>query len=166
LVEEYIKQHSFLNDIFDGSVNSIRVITIKKNDDYVVLNAYLKTGRKITKGVDNFTKGGLSINIDLETGILKKGRTHFKYGDEEYKSHPDTGFRFYDKKLPFFTEVKKLALAAHKFFSMFNMVGWDIALTEKGPVIIEGNRTPSFFGFQVHEGLKSKLIDTVFYKKE
>jgi hypothetical protein len=165
LVEEYIKQHRFLNNIFDGSVNSIRILTMKKNDDFVVLNAYLKTGRKTTKGVDNFIKGGLSINIDMETGILKKGKTHFKQGAEEYKNHPDTGFKFYDKKLPFFTEVKKLALVAHKCFPMFNMVGWDISLTEKGPVIIEGNRTPSFFGFQVHEGFKSKLIETIYYKK-
>jgi len=102
----------------------------------------------------------------METGILKNGKTHFKHGEEEYKNHPDTGFKFYDKKLPFFTEVKKLALAAHKCFPMFNMIGWDIAITEKGPVIIEGNRTPGFTVFQIHEGFKSKLIDTVYYNKK
>jgi hypothetical protein len=166
LVEEYIKQHSFLNKIFDGSVNSIRILTIKKNDDFVILRTILRTGRKTTKGVDNFSKGGLSIDIDLETGILKKGKTHFKHGEDEYEHHPDTGFKFYGEKLPFYDELKKLALTAHKCFPMFNMVGWDIALTEKEPIIIEGNRTPGFFVFQIHEGFKPKLIDTIYYKNE
>jgi len=166
LVEEYIEQHSFLNKIFDGSVNSIRILTIKKDDDFVILKAILRTGRKTTKSVDNFSQGGLSINIDIETGILKKGKTHFKHGDIEYEKHPDTDFKFYQKKLPFYNELKKLAISAHKCFPMFNMVGWDIAITEKGPIIIEGNRTPGLFVFQIHEGFKPELINTVFYKKQ
>ena len=164
IAEGYIEQHSLLNKIFDGSVNSIRILTIKKNDDFVILKAILRTGRKTTNCVDNFSQGGLSINIDTQTGILKKGKIHFKYGEIEYESHPGTGFKFYQKKLPFYNEIKKLAISAHKCFPMLNMVGWDIAITEEGPVIIEGNRTSGLFVFQIHEGFKPELIDTVFYK--
>ena len=166
IVEDYIKQHSFLNKIFDGSVNSIRVLTIKKDDKFIILKIILRTGRKTTDCVDNFSQGGISIDIDLEKGTLKKGKTHFKYGDEEYEYHPDTGFKFFGEKLPFYNEVKKIAIDAHMCFPMFIIIGWDIAITEHGPIIIEGNRTPGFCVFQIHEGLKSKLLDTQFYKKD
>ena len=163
IVEEYIKQHSFLNNIFPGAVNSIRILTVKEKNNYKFLKSVLRTGRNTSKGVDNFSQGGLSIKIDTETGVLKHGKTHFKHGDLEHKTHPDTGFNFYNKKIPFYDEIKKLSISAHKHFPMFGIVGWDIAITKKGPVIIEGNRIPGLFVYQIHEGMKPYLIDTVYY---
>jgi D-alanine-D-alanine ligase-like ATP-grasp enzyme len=39
-------------------------------------------------------------------------------------------------------ETVALACRAHKSFAPRIIIGWDIAITEKGPVIIEGNSAP------------------------
>ncbi len=158
IAEDYIKQHTFINEIFSGSVNTIRILTLKKNQDFVIIKAILRMGRVSTQGKDNLSQGGISISIDMEKGVLGRGRQYYQYGDVEYEEHPDTKYRFYGKKLPYFNEIKDLALKAHKYFPMLSFIGWDIAITETGPIIVEGNSIPGLTGFQLHEPLKEKLF--------
>jgi glutathione synthase/RimK-type ligase-like ATP-grasp enzyme len=56
--------------------------------------------------------------------------------------HPMTGERIEGFQLPFWKESVELALRAHETLPTIALVGWDIALTAEGPVIIEGNSTP------------------------
>jgi hypothetical protein len=114
--------------------------------------------------LDNISQGGICIDIDMDSGMLRKGYTLYKYGHVEYESHPDTNFKFYGTKLPYFREVKELAVAAHKCFPMFALVGWDIAITENGPTIIEGNRVPDLDLYQIHRALKGELSPIISKK--
>jgi len=73
IVEDFIKQHDFLNEIFNGSVNTIRIITIKMNEDIIVISAILRVGTISTKKTTNlnyfFAKNHL---IYLSKNPLKK----------------------------------------------------------------------------------------------
>ncbi|MEO0361800.1 MAG: sugar-transfer associated ATP-grasp domain-containing protein, partial [Pseudomonadota bacterium] len=54
------------------------------------------------------------------------------------------GVRITGTKLPFWEEAKALALDAHdRGFREYNLVGWDVAITPDGPMLIEGNGQPS-----------------------
>jgi hypothetical protein len=44
--------------------------------------------------------------------------------------------------LPLWTDTKALAIAAHRAFADRVMIGWDIAITDDGPIIVEGNSSP------------------------
>ena len=44
--------------------------------------------------------------------------------------------------LPFWGETLALARQAHAAFPFCTVVGWDIAITASGPVVIEGNSNP------------------------
>jgi len=163
IVEEFVKQHHLINKIFSGSVNTVRIITLKKNNkEYVVVKAILRVGQKQDVFVDNNVQGGLTIGIDMSSGRLRKGYTFYEFGYNEYVSHPKTKYKFYGKTIPFFNEVQELAISAHKCIPMFTVVGWDIAITENGPVIIEGNRTPDVSSIQPHYPIKNQLTPTVF----
>ena len=145
IVEDFIKQHRFLSEIFDDSVNTLRILTLKNEEKPVVIKAVLKLGRYNTQNMDHFQNGGICVDIDMKSGILLKGKSSFKYfEDGEYISHPETGFKFYKKHLPYFEEAKKVAIKAHKLFPSLKIIGWDIAITEKGPCVVEGNRIPDF----------------------
>jgi glutathione synthase/RimK-type ligase-like ATP-grasp enzyme len=157
IVEECIEQHTLLNDIFNGSVNTLRVLTYKKNEEITIPSVILRVGRIPTQHVDNIAKGGICIDIDNDTGMLGKGYTFYDYGHHEYTSHPDTNHEFFGEKIPFFQEAKDLAVAAHRCFPGFVIVGWDIALTETGPVLIEGNRIPDLSLHQIFSPLREKL---------
>ena len=163
IVEDFVKQHHLINKIFSGSVNTVRIITLKKNNkEYVVVKAILRVGQYESAQVDNNAQGGLTIGIDMDSGKLGKGYTFYEFGYEEYITHPKTKYKFQGKAIPFFKEVKELAIFAHKSIPMFTVVAWDIAITENGPIIIEGNRTPDVSSIQPHYPIKKQLTPTVF----
>jgi hypothetical protein len=53
--------------------------------------------------------------------------------------HPDTGVALVDIQLKEYHEVLNLALEASRKFSFMGTIGWDIASTTEGTLIIEGN---------------------------
>ena len=88
-------------------------------------------------GVDNLHAGGMSIGIDLETGALQQGRTMADMW-QPYRSEWK-GIRFEGRTLPYWKETLELAQKAALVFPEMPCVGWDIAITDDGPVVIEGN---------------------------
>src|SRR6185369_12906584 len=56
--------------------------------------------------------------------------------------HPDTHAQITGTILPMWEAALSLALRAHRSFADRALVGWDIALTADGPVIVEGNGAP------------------------
>jgi hypothetical protein len=59
--------------------------------------------------------------------------------DAPMEAHPDTGRRVAGEMLPSWPEARDLALEAHRRFPTLGSVGWDVALTPDGPVLVEGN---------------------------
>ena len=92
---------------------------------------------------DNFRFGGVAAPIDAATGRL--GPAVFKVGSllTTVTHHPSTGARIEGVELPWWREAVTLAVRAHAVLPAFAMVGWDVALLEDGPAIIEGNSLPS-----------------------
>ena len=66
---------------------------------------------------------------------------------------PITGFQ-----IPYWPEVLDLAERALRHIDGINFVGWDICVTEDGPIIIEGNSGPALadvqllYSYEGHEG--------------
>ncbi|HTN98325.1 MAG TPA: sugar-transfer associated ATP-grasp domain-containing protein, partial [Nordella sp.] len=56
--------------------------------------------------------------------------------------HPDTGAAIEGRVLHFWPETIALACRAHAAFAPRVFIGWDIAITSNGPVLIEGNGAP------------------------
>jgi hypothetical protein len=139
LFQELVVQHDLLRAIHPASVNTVRVLSCAPGGgEPTILAAVLRMGRRGSE-VDNISRGGLYIAVELETGrLLPPARTDFTYGGEVFPSHPDTGFAFAGARLPHFTQVIEIvrrgaAMLPHQ------LVGWDVALTLRGPVLIEAN---------------------------
>jgi hypothetical protein len=93
--------------------------------------------------VDNLHAGGIAAAVDLESGKL--GPASNLGGDCRLgwlDRHPDTGARITGAQLPEWGEVRDFAIRAHKAFGDRVVVGWDIAITPGGPVLVEGNGAP------------------------
>jgi hypothetical protein len=56
--------------------------------------------------------------------------------------HPDTGALISGTELPYWDDVRDVALRSHRAFPERLLVGWDIAITTRGPLMIEGNGAP------------------------
>ena len=119
------------------------------------------------KCVDNVCAGGLYSLIDIKTGRLSAARSKAKelYKDDlgktiEYKTHPITKCKLEGLKIPNWEFIKEQVLDLHtklRFMSV-PFIAWDIALTEKGLKIIEGNTSSDMFMFQTFEGQRNARI--------
>jgi glutathione synthase/RimK-type ligase-like ATP-grasp enzyme len=93
--------------------------------------------------VDNIHAGGLACAVSLDEGTLELASNLGSDARLGWHSvHPTTGARIEGTRLPFWNEVKALAVKAHKTVEGRIIIGWDIAIAEDGPIVIEGNRGP------------------------
>lgn len=145
-IEEYVKQNKEVNKLCKESVNTIRIMTFAYNGKSEIIYAAMRIGNGINN-VDNFHQGGMGCKIDLEKGILigeaiDKDLNH-------YEVHPKSEVKFDGFVLPNWEKAKKLVLEASLVNENIHVVGWDVALTDSGVTIIEGNRRPGFDLIQV-----------------
>ncbi|HEX2524840.1 MAG TPA: sugar-transfer associated ATP-grasp domain-containing protein [Geminicoccus sp.] len=142
LFEETLVQHPALSAIYPNSINTVRVLTCgEPGEPAAAVAAILRLGMSGSV-VDNASQGGIFVGLDLKTGkLFPQAREFFKHGGKVYDKHPDTGFRFEGAQVPGFPGVLATAESAAVHVPL-ELIGWDIAVTEAGPVIVEGNSSP------------------------
>ena len=127
--------------LYKGSVNSLRVITFLTDDgNVVILRMVLKIGNK--EGIDNCRNGGMYTFLDDNGVVLLPA---FDENNNIYEKHPKSGTEIVGFKVPYYKEIQELVSKAGKVVPEIRYVGWDIAITEKGPIIIEGNEYSGIF---------------------
>jgi hypothetical protein len=154
LFQETVKQHPKLNMLNPSSLNTIRIDTfIDKEGNIDIISAYIRMSIN-NKHVDNISSGGCQVGISLQTGILKKdGYSGFSnVGTQVFTKHPITGVVFEGFEIPYFAEVKELIVKVAGYMPGLRLVGWDVAISESGPVLIEGNSDYAMGGNDMSEG--------------
>lgn len=141
LFQQTIKQHSEMNKLNSSCLNTIRLDTfIDHSGNISVMSAYLKTNMR-NNYIDNEESGGCEIPVDLESGRLRKyGHFTIQYNGVKLPTeHPVSKTRFENFQIPYFEQAKELAVKAAGYMPGLRLVGWDVAIDENGPVLIEGN---------------------------
>ncbi len=138
LIQERVFQAEKMCQINPTSVNTLRIVTKMYKGKPFVFSSLLRVGTSKTGNVDNWAAGGLAIGIEDNGNLKKYGYYKPKYGTKT-DVHPDTGIVFKDFTIPMFEEAKAYALKAHEVLKDMDSIGWDITITEKGIVFIEGN---------------------------
>lgn len=137
IVEENIIQSDQFMSINSSSVNTIRTIVQQEGNKMVIKTCILRMGRN-GKEVDNSAQGGISINIDVNTGAFAE-RATAEHGGENITLHPDSGFKFLGTKVDNWGTIKKqIEEIANKLID-FHDVALDIALTPNGAILVEFN---------------------------
>ena len=168
LIEEYVFQHSKMNELFPYSVNTLRIVSAYKNGKTTILFRAIRIGNG-KNVVDNFNHGGM-YSVVNEKGIIEKPAID-KNGII-YTKHPVTKTEIVGFQIPYFKEAIKMVKEAAKVVPEVGLVGFDIAITEKGPVMIEGNQLPGYDIYQSKIHLNSDgtgmkpLFDQVIYDKK
>ena len=139
LCEEIIRQHPDLDAIWPGSINTVRMVTILKDGKAHVVAAYLRVGNG-PRPVDNFNNGGMVTPVDRETGVIQCAARD-KAGTL-YERHPATGTPFRGTQIPMWPQILDMLQKAAQVVPSIRYVGWDVAVTPDGPVLVEGNQYP------------------------
>lgn len=166
IISKYIEPGSFSKS-FSNCLNTLRVLTLfdDKENKAFVARAVHRIGVISSAPMDNFTKGGLSASINIQTGELSDATGHPK--DENHirhSIHPETKSQIKGAIIPNWNKIKEeIELAASKL-PMLKVVGWDIMISDDGVYAIEGNHHPDPDVLQAHGPLLSDDRIRRFYK--
>jgi hypothetical protein len=144
LVQPNMVNHSDIADLGNGALATVRFLTcLNERGEPEIFGASFRMPIGKDCIVDNIHAGGIAAAVDLETGML--GEASNLGADARLgwlSSHPDTGAPIEGRILPGWRSMKELAIAAHRAFADRVVVGWDIALLQDGPCLVEGNSGP------------------------
>ncbi len=155
VVEELIQQAKEMAVFNASSVNTVRVPTLRLRDRVIVYQPFLRTG-KSGAIVDNASSGGILAAVDPDTGIcFTKGLDE---NGKSYLRHPESNICYPGFQIPRWEEAVALVTELSAVVSTNHYVGWDIALTDEGWVMIEGNpRGQLLAQYATGKGIKQEL---------
>ena len=134
-----------------SSVNTVRFMTALYPDGSArVIATFMKIGRD-GRCVDNAGGGGnVDVCVDVATGEIRyaiqfDGWRHV----QDIDVHPDSGNPLNGVIIENWEAIKAEVVRFQQAFPYCKVAGWDIAITDEGPVVIEVNdfwdRTGQFF---------------------
>lgn len=148
VVQERVFDHPALSKLSaSNGLQTLRLVTRKSEEgdgEHVELVFFILKLLASGNETDNFD-GGKSGNLiafgDPANGTLKAaiaGRSD-RLGLAEITRHPKSNANLAGFQVPLWSESLDLAAAAHRSFDKLGVIGWDLALTETGPKLLEGN---------------------------
>ena len=159
VVEEMLRQDPEMAKLHAESINTVRVPTLKLKDRVVIFSPFMRTGCGDSV-VDNAAQGGILMAVDPATGMI-----YMDGADESghrYLKHPDTGVTMPGFQIPRWEEARALATELALQVEGNHYVGWDLALTDKGWTMIEGNPRGMFVTQLVtKKGIRQELEDYI-----
>ena len=156
IIQERINdQHKKIAVLHPDSVNTVRVVSVRRGGTITILCALLRIGVD-GKHNDNWSSGGIVVGVK-ENGMLEKyGFQKAGYG-RKIEKHPNSEIEFRDLEIPFWGEILNCVKRAHNLCYGLHSVGWDVCVTEDGPLILEGNDNWETTFLQLYSGAKEKF---------
>jgi hypothetical protein len=135
LAQQRLHNHPELCRLSNGYLASIRIVTFWGREN---APSFLGACLALPYGSVTVSNDGRNFPVNLETGeILVRSLGPLK--PEREREITEAGRFVAGNKLPFWRETKELVYKAHCLLPDFFSLGWDVAITENGPVILETN---------------------------
>ncbi len=131
IVQEILEQHPQMAKLNSSSLNTIRIITYMGVESVMPLSAVVRIG-KSGSFTDNTSGGGMACGINNK-GKLKDYAIN-SYG-ERY-TLADNGTVLKGFEIPCYDLILETVKRQHKNIPHFRLVSWDIAIDNKGDIII------------------------------
>lgn len=161
LLQPRMVNHPALRPLSPNALSTLRIMTTRRPREaprFLAGVLRMGTGKSTA---DNFAQGGIASAVDAETGVTGEARRlDKKQRTYTYDTHPDTNARITGFQVPLWQESIELALEAHARLGEIACVGWDVAVLEDGPVLLEGNWNPCTKLLQV--ATQTPLLSTEF----
>lgn len=133
VIQTPIIQADFFEEVVPGSVATLRINTVKnKNKEIEFSSSFLRFGRQN----ETFVKVKSSINVPIIDSDGSFGIFASDPSWKRYYSHPDTGYEFAGKKVPYFKEVVRTCTELHKKIPHVGIIAWDVSVTNEGEIFL------------------------------
>ena len=145
LFQELLEPHPTLAPVC-GRISSVRLLVLLHDDGPRVFRAVWKVPRpsNVTDNFHHGRAGNMLAWIDTTTGTVERVIGLVEGRLAEIPAHPDTGAPLVGLRLPQWDEVVSVGLRATVALPRLRFLHFDIAMTDRGPVIFEINVAGSF----------------------
>jgi hypothetical protein len=181
IIQEKLDNDSFVASMLpeNAPLSTFRVITasrgggLEHNPKNMVtaLSCVFRAGRANAK-TDH---SSIIFDIDTNTGVVGKGTTNSHWyqlgmkglstpwtSEKTLTHHPDCGAEVTGRQVPI-EQMKALCVDAHStLLPDVPMAGWDVALTNKGVLLLETNLSCNFFRGTFDEDLYFNMVHEYF----
>jgi len=162
IFESVVRQTEQFAAFNASSVNTVRFMTALYPDGIAkVIATFIKIGRA-GRCVDNAGGGGnVDVCVDVATGKIQYAiQFDGWHRVQEIDCHPDSGNPLNGVVIENWESIKEEVIRFQQAFPYCKVAGWDIAITDEGPVVIEVNdfwdRTGQFF---IRRGWRNEIRD-------
>jgi len=152
MITEYVQQAAYAREIYSGSANSIRMLTMwdEETREPFLARAVHRFGGG-SRMVDNVTQGGVAAIVGPDDDRLGIGVHIDEAGHPTYiERHPDTGAQITGVRVPHWDRVVRRVLDLAREHPYLPYIGWDVVVTEDGLRILEGNSNSGVLFTQFH----------------
>jgi hypothetical protein len=126
----------------------VRIITALTEEGPKIMRACWKIPAGANMADNYWRAGNLLAQIDMQSGRVLRVSSGAGLGVRFHESHPDSGVALTGFAIPAWPEMKQLALSGAALMRHIPLIGWDLAPSENGPIIVEMNEAPDFFMVQ------------------
>ena len=142
VVQEFVKCSHDIAQLYNGCVNTFRIMTYRWKDGFYVMPGVLRIGSGGGE-FDNAHAGGMFIAINEEGVLQGNAQTEFM---NIYEKHPDSGILFNGYKINGYPKVVDAVLKMHAVIPEIGSIAWDITIDDTdSPLLIEANIRNSGF---------------------
>lgn len=160
-------QSGFASKVNPDTLNTIRILTMidPENNEVFIASAIFRCGTERSNGVDNWSRGGLSAKIDIDSGKMNKA-VSFPYNGnlKWYNKHPNSQFKIEGFIIPQWEKIKQEILEVSKQHFYIPYIGWDVVPDGEDYFILEANSNCDVNLLQVHEPLLKHPRIRAFYE--
>ena len=131
-IQEIIKNHKVLKDLYPYGVNTFRVISYIWNDKINLCPVALRLG-KDKNYLDNVHAGGISVGVKESGELMPYAFTEFQ---EKFSCHPDTKVVFNDYLIPQYKRILESVKLLHANIPYLGIIHWDITIDENNNIVV------------------------------
>lgn len=157
LLQELLENAPDLARAVGPTLATVRIVTVQSAGGPRLLYAVLRL--PAPNAMHDGVLGGrtMAALVDTDSGRILRVQDMFRLAGTEIGHHPGTGATLPGLELPGWAEGCAAVLRGHRAFADHGLLGWDVALTARGPVVNEVNCNPLHILYQRAAG--SGLLD-------
>ena len=168
LFQKFLAPHAAIRALCGNRLATVRIITLATESGPKAFRVCWKIPAGANVADNYWRKGNLLAKIDIGQGRVLRVLSGVGLDLVQHDRHPDTDALMIDFQIPYWQHMLDTVIEAARMMRHIPLIGWDVAVLDEGPVIVEMNENPDFFLPQLADGqgvLEAELTDFMAAQK-
>ena len=139
MFQELLRPHADIVRVCGNRICSIRLVILISDSGPEIFRALWKISAGDNMADNYWRPENMLAVVDAKSGSIQEAVQGRGKSRKSIHTHPDTGVAFKDVRLPDWSKTVELCLGASEVLPNLPMQAWDIALTDRGPILLEVN---------------------------